>query len=88
MCGDQVSLSKFNNEQIKLCRELHEEERASLTFISASHPFQIISKGRLPTNQVREYTHLQRGELRLAVNQSLKIELMYNPSTADKTAAP
>lgn len=48
--------------------ELHEEERVSLTFISAGHPFQVISKGRLPTNQVREHTHLQTGELRLAVS--------------------
>lgn len=34
------------------------------TFVSTRHPFQILRKGRLSTNQVREYAHLERGEKR------------------------
>lgn len=37
--------------------------KKSQTFVGTSHPFEVISKCRLSSNQVREYSHLCRGHI-------------------------
>lgn len=37
--------------------------KKSQTFVGTGHPFEVISKCRLASNQVREYPHLRRGHV-------------------------
>lgn len=37
--------------------------KKSQTFVGTGHPFEVISKCRLASNQVREYPHLRRGHM-------------------------